>query len=111
MRRIVVKEYFPHGKEVFSHVPRWQRHRRCFSPVKRSNPPEEMMYSPWPGVCFPPFHLFDEEHLMIDGITSVGSSTTVSQIRMALFKKLDTNGDGMIDKTEIKAVLETGQKT
>ena len=48
---------------------------------------------------------------MIDGITNTGSSTTASQIRMALFRKLDTNGDGVIDKAEIKAALESGRKT
>ena len=47
---------------------------------------------------------------MIDGITNIGSSTTASQIRMALFKKLDTNGDGVIDKAEMKAALESGRK-
>jgi Ca2+-binding EF-hand superfamily protein len=48
---------------------------------------------------------------MIDGITSIGSSTTASQLRRALFKKLDTNGDGVIDKAEVKAALESGKKT
>ncbi len=48
---------------------------------------------------------------MINGIGSMGSSSSVSQIRMALFKKLDTNGDGVIDKTEMKAALATGKKS
>ncbi len=48
---------------------------------------------------------------MTYGIAGIGSSDTASQIRMAMFKKLDTNGDGVIDKSEVKAALETGQKT
>ena len=48
---------------------------------------------------------------MIDGITSIGSSTAASQIRMALFRKLDANGDGVVDKAEMKAALESGRKT
>ncbi len=46
---------------------------------------------------------------MIDGIAGIGSNT-VSQIRQALFRKLDTNGDGVIDKTEMKAALQSGKK-
>ena len=44
------------------------------------------------------------------GSRALGSNT-VSQIRQALFRKLDTNGDGVIDKTEMKAALEGGRKT
>jgi len=48
---------------------------------------------------------------MIDGITSIGSSTTASQLRMALSRKLDANKSGVIDKAELKAALERGKKT
>jgi Ca2+-binding EF-hand superfamily protein len=55
-------------------------------------------------------YLSEEEEIMVDGIAGVGSNT-VSQIRQALFRKLDTNGDGVIDKTEMKAALQGGKKT
>ncbi len=48
---------------------------------------------------------------MIDGIGSIGSSGTASQVRIALFKKLDASGDGVIDKTEMTAALKTGKRT
>jgi hypothetical protein len=48
---------------------------------------------------------------MIEGITSIGSSTTASQIRQALGNKLDASGDGVVDKAEIEAALESGRKT
>ena len=48
---------------------------------------------------------------MIDGISSIGGSNTASQIRSALFKKLDASGDGVIDKTEIMAALKAGKRT
>ncbi len=46
---------------------------------------------------------------MTDGITGIGSSNTATQMRMVLSKKLDASGDGVIDKTEIRAALEAGK--
>lgn len=48
---------------------------------------------------------------MIQGVGSVGSTYGNPQLRQALFKKLDSNGDGVIDKTELQAALEGHNQT
>ena len=47
---------------------------------------------------------------MISGVSSIGGMSS-AQIRQAFFNKLDVNGDGVIDKAEIRAALESGKKT
>ncbi len=49
---------------------------------------------------------------MVSGITSASSSgwSTMSQLRQVLFGRLDTNGDGVIDKKEITAAMSAGRK-
>lgn len=51
---------------------------------------------------------------MITGVSSVGSMsagiTTAAQLSQALFNKLDVNGDGVIDKAEVRAALESGEE-
>ncbi len=49
---------------------------------------------------------------MISGITSAASGTSaMSQLKQVLFNKLDSNKDGVIDKTEIKAAMSAGRKS
>jgi Ca2+-binding EF-hand superfamily protein len=50
---------------------------------------------------------------MINGISGYGSSdaTSLHQARQALFNKIDTNGDGSIDKTEMQAVAKNQSST
>jgi Ca2+-binding EF-hand superfamily protein len=48
---------------------------------------------------------------MISGISGTGGISTALQIRQALFNRLDANGDGVIDKAEIEAALQSGKKT
>ena len=47
---------------------------------------------------------------MIHGVGSAGSTYGTSQMRQALFRKLDANGDGVIDKTELQAAFESNNK-
>jgi hypothetical protein len=47
---------------------------------------------------------------MVQGVGSAGSTLGTSQVRQALFKKMDANGDGVIDKTELRAALESHNK-
>ena len=48
---------------------------------------------------------------MIQGVGGVGSTYGMSQMRQALFRRLDVNSDGVIDKTELQAALESRSKT
>ncbi|MGD0229847.1 MAG: EF-hand domain-containing protein [Syntrophorhabdales bacterium] len=47
---------------------------------------------------------------MILGITGAVTTPSTPQVRQALFRKFDTNGDGVIDKPEMQAALEAGKK-
>jgi hypothetical protein len=51
---------------------------------------------------------------MVSGVTSTNASangwSAMSQLRQALFRRLDTNGDGVIDKKEIMAAMSAGRK-
>ena len=48
---------------------------------------------------------------MVSGITSATNNwSSTSQLKQALFNKLDSNKDGVIDKTEITAAMSAGKK-
>ena len=48
---------------------------------------------------------------MVSGITSAaGGMGAMSQLKQVLFNKLDSNKDGVIDKTEIRAAMSAGKK-
>ncbi|OGJ95015.1 MAG: hypothetical protein A2487_11535 [Candidatus Raymondbacteria bacterium RifOxyC12_full_50_8] len=47
---------------------------------------------------------------MINSIGSVDTSSLMSQMAAKMFKRLDTNEDGGIDKTELQAMLDKGKK-
>ncbi len=47
---------------------------------------------------------------MISGISSF-NATSLSEMRQAMFNKIDTSGDGAIDKNEITALLEQNAST
>ncbi len=46
---------------------------------------------------------------MSSGVSSIGGMSA-EQIRQALFNKLDVNHDGVLDKSEIRAALESDNK-
>ena len=48
---------------------------------------------------------------MVSGVTGVSGWSTMSQLRQALFRRLDTNGDGVIDKKEIMAAMSASRKS
>lgn len=47
---------------------------------------------------------------MIDGVTGMSGADAMSQMRQILFRRFDTNGDGVIDKAEMTAALSAGRK-
>jgi hypothetical protein len=45
---------------------------------------------------------------MMDGIGSIGSFGSLSQMSLSIFNKLDSNGDGQVAKSEMEAVCANG---